>query len=576
MSGMNPNHENTTAGTLPDWPAQSRPGDETDILHRIAAIKEPWNKKTKEEAADYIADLVSKIRFYEDHAEAARVLRDGATILSVEEYTADRKQKADQLRAQVIEAMESELAEFEAGIAERQAQIDADIQAQKAEIARLDKDAELDRQQERDNLNRELEELYRQEQRKLAEERAAALDALIAERDELIRFVEEAKAELARYEEEIAAAGLRLDLAVKHFNEVHQDLTLTYSGYNDFHNPATDATDLAAELNAVRTDVGEIVHTGQAVWVVGDNSVPNMEEETLREYGALVLNAYNQDIENAIITMEKDFSIRSGLERKEAALVKANRLGEVFGIAISDDYHILRSREVAIAFQLQSRREVDKEKDASHREYLKDQEKKAKDIETRLVKIDEERDVLVSQFDMLEAERRLREEQGDFSDEYESNPEASPANRIRHRLGELKELETRIRASIKDMNAGYVYVLSNVGAFGDQIVKISMTRSSEPEAKIRALNNHAIPFEYDIHTLFYSDNAANIKAELHRRFAEHEVNKANKYKEFFHVCPADVRDALMEIAGEDIAEFRVESQAGDFHRTLEAPLPDEI
>lgn len=573
---MNPNHENTTAGTLPGWPVQSRPGDENDILNRIAAIKEPWNKKTKEEAADYIADLVSKIRFYEDHAEAAKVLRDGETILSVEEYTADRKEKADQLRAQVIEAMESELAEFEAGLSERQAQIDAEIQAQKAEIARLDKAAELERAQERETLNLELEVTYNKATEQLADERAAALDALIAERDELIRVVEEAKAELARYEEEIASAGLRLDLAVKHFNEVHQDLTLSYSGYNDFHNPATDATDLAATLNAVRTDVGEIVTTGQAVWVVGENSVPNMEDETLREYGALVLNAYNQDIENAIITMDKNLSIRSGLERTETARVKANRLGEVFGIAISEDYHALRTKEVEIAFTLQSRREADREKEAVHREYLKDQEKKAKDIETRLVKIDEERDVLVSQFDMLESERRLREEQGDFSDEYASRPDESPTNRIRHRLGELKELETRIRSSIKDMNAGYVYVLSNVGAFGDQIVKIAMTRSSEPEAKIRALNNHAVPFEYDIHTLFYSDNAATIKDELHRRFAEHEVNKANKYKQFFHVCPAEVRDALLEIAGEDIAEFRVESQAGDFHRTLEAPLPDEI
>lgn len=576
MTGMNPNHENTTAGATPDWPAQSSPGDENDILQRIAAIKEPWNKKTKEEAADYIADLVSKIRFYEDHAEAAKVLRDGSTILSVEAYTADRKEKADQLRAQVIEAMESELAEFEAEIAARQEQIDADIQTKNQEIARLVEEAKTERIQEREALNKELEVLYQQEQRKLADERAAALDALIAERDELIRFVEEAKAELERYEEEIASAGLRLDLAIKHFNEVHQDLTLSYSGYNDFHNPATDAADLALNLNALRTDALEIVTTGAAVWVVADNSVPNMDDETLREYGALVLNAYNQDIENAIISMESNFSIRSGLERTEAARVKANRLGEVFGIAISDDYHALRTKEVETAFTLQSRRENDRENEVAHREYLKDQEKKTRDIETRLVKIDEERDVLVDQFDLLEAERRLREEQGDFSDEYASNPEESPTNRIRHRLSELKELETRIRASIKDMNAGYVYVLSNVGAFGDRIVKISMTRSSEPETKIRALNNNAVPFEYDIHTLFYSDNAANIKAELHRRFAEHEVNKANKYKEFFHVCPADVRDALMEITGGEIAEFRVESQAGDFHRTLEAPLPDEI
>jgi chromosome segregation ATPase len=573
---MNPNLENTTAGPLPDWPRQSAPGEEAEVLSRISAIKEPWNKKTKEEASEYIADLVSKIRFYEDHAEAAKVLRDGATIVSVEEYTADRKKKADKLRAEVIEAMESELAEFEAEIATRQAEIDVSIKAQEAEIAQLVEDAKVERTREREALNRELEVKYEQEVQRLAQERAAALNALTAERDELVRVVEEAKAELARYEAEIQDATVRLATVVKHFNEVHQDLTLAYSGYNDFHNPAADATDLASTLETLKAQISETVNSGSAVWVVGDNSVPNMEDETLREYGALVLNAYNQDIENAIISMESNFSIRSGLERTAASLVKANRLGEVFGIAISDEYHALRTNEVETAFTLQSRREADREQEKLHREFLKEQEKKTRQIETRLVKIDEEREVLVNQFDLLESERRLREEQGDFSDEYASNPEESPTSRIRHRLGELKELETRIRASIKDMNAGYVYVLSNVGAFGESIVKISMTRSSEPEAKIRALNNQAVPFQYDIHTLFYSDNAANIKDELHRKFADHEVNKANKYKEFFHVCPAEVRDALLEISDGNIAEFRIESQGGDFHRTLEAPLPDEI
>ena len=576
MTVMNPNQEITNAGPLPDWPVQSLPGEETDVLNRIAAIKEPWNKKTKEEASEYIAGMVSKIRFYEDHADAAKVLRDGATIVSVEEYTADRKEKADKLRSQVIEAMESELAEFEAEMETRKADLDANITSRQAEIDLLVEEAKAERAQERENLNRELEALYQQEVQKLAAERVAALEALTAERDELIRIVAEAKAELARYEAEIDTANLRLETAQRHFDEVHQDLIFAYAGYNEFHNPAADAPDLAAALESLRKQITETVKTGSAVWVVGENTVPNMEDETLREYGALVLNAYNQDIENAIISMTTDLSIRSGLERTATSLAKANRLGEVFGISISDDFHALRTKEVETAFTLQSRREVDREKDIIHRDFLREQEKKTRNIETRLVKIDEEREVLISQFDILESERRLREEQGDFSDEYASNPEDSPVSRIRQRLSELKELETRIRASIKDMNAGYVYVLSNVGAFGEQIVKISMTRSSEPEAKIRALNNNAIPFEYDIHTLFYSENAATIKDELHRRFADHEVNKANKYKEFFHVCPAQVRDELLEILDGKIAEFRVESKGGDFHRSLEAPLPEEI
>lgn len=569
---MNPNLENDTAGNTPDWPRQFTPGEEADVLHKLSAIKEPWNKKTKEETADYIADLISKIQFYENHAEAAKVLRDGATIVSVEEYTADRKQKADKLRTQVIEAMEAELAEFEADLEARQNEITrlvAEAEAERKDATvRLQAQIELERTASREEIEAERVAAVNE----IRAERSAALDALVIERDELIRWIEEARAELESVKAEINAANTKLQEVLTHFDQVHHELVISYSGYNAFYNPASSAADLRGELEGAQKNARALLNTGAAVWVTGENSVKDMDDDTLREYGALVLNAYNQDIENAVLSMEKDRSIRSALERTSVSLTKANRLGEVFGISISDEYHALRTKEIEAAFALRSRHEVDQEQDLINREALREQEKRAKQIETRLVKIDEEREVLINQFDMLEAEQRLREEQGDLQDPYEGDPQGHPVARIRQRLQELKELEQRIRASITEMNAGYIYVASNVGAFGEQVVKISMTRSAEPETKIKSLNNKAVPFDYDVHTMFYSEKATAVKNALEEKFADREINKTNKYKEFFHASPVEVRDALIEIMQGNIPEFKLESSCTDFHRSLEAPL----
>jgi hypothetical protein len=561
---MNPNPETTTAGVIPGWPRQSLPGEETDILNRLSAIKEPWNKKTKEEAADYLTALREKVRFYETNAEALQALRDGESILSLEDYTAEKKEQADALRGQVIEAMEAELAEFEAEQAARQQEID-----------RLVAEAQQERIEATATLEKDIAGWRHDEQELLAAERIKALEALTVEREALAQSVEAAKAELAQVKTDIETASKRLAQVTRQYDEVHQELILSYASYNSFHNPAEDSVELQNRLGVIRSNAEKLINTGEAVWITGENTVPNMEDEVLREYGALVLNTYNQDIENAVLTMEKDQSIRSALERSAESLTKANRLGEVFGLSISEDYHKLRTQELETAFAVRARRITETEEDRKNQEYLRIQEKKTKEIETRLVKIDEEREVLINQMDLLEAERRLREEQGDFTDDYASNPEDSPVNRIRARLQELKDLERRVKNAITDLSAGYIYVLSNVGSFGDQIVKIAMTRSSDPVAKIKSLNSNGIPFSYDVHTLFYSEKAAKIEAELHNRFKDKEVNRTNKFKKFFHVCPAEVRDVLLEVSEGRMTEFKTESSSAEFHQTLEAPLEED-
>ncbi|MFD4556014.1 GIY-YIG nuclease family protein [Streptomyces sp. NPDC058469] len=111
------------------------------------------------------------------------------------------------------------------------------------------------------------------------------------------------------------------------------------------------------------------------------------------------------------------------------------------------------------------------------------------------------------------------------------------------------------------MRTGYVYVISNVGAFGDRVVKIGMTRRLEPLDRIYELSGAAVPFRFDVHALIFSKDAVGLESELHRQFAPRRVNQVNSRKEFFYATPTEVRDALRPFTGQHLIEFTEEPQA---------------
>ena len=130
-----------------------------------------------------------------------------------------------------------------------------------------------------------------------------------------------------------------------------------------------------------------------------------------------------------------------------------------------------------------------------------------------------------------------------------------------------KEIE-KVDFRAANIRAGYVYVISNIGAFGDRMVKIGMTRRLEPMDRVRELGDASVPFGFDVHALFFSEDAVTVEADLHRRFADKRVNRVNTRREFFYASPAEVRDVLSEVAG-NLLEFTEEPEAEQYRLSLQ-------
>ena len=120
---------------------------------------------------------------------------------------------------------------------------------------------------------------------------------------------------------------------------------------------------------------------------------------------------------------------------------------------------------------------------------------------------------------------------------------------------------------LANMRAGYVYVISNRGAFGPGVVKIGLTRRLDPLERISELSGASVPFRFDVHALLFSEDAVSLESELHQHIAEQAVNMANKRKEFFFATPAKVREALTGKVG-NLLEFTENAEATEYLQSI--------
>ena len=131
---------------------------------------------------------------------------------------------------------------------------------------------------------------------------------------------------------------------------------------------------------------------------------------------------------------------------------------------------------------------------------------------------------------------------------------------------EARKQKERAISRAQLTKSGYVYVISNVGSFGEQVYKVGMTRRLEPMDRIYELGDASVPFPFDVHAMIYSENAPELESALHGFLSERRVNMVNPRKEFFQVSLNEIenfaRDKSLKI------EFTKLAEAKEYRETL--------
>lgn len=373
--------------------------------------------------------------------------------------------------------------------------------------------------------------------------RTAELDARIAAAHgglaELEQTIAARRGELAALETELI--GVRVSAEI-------QEL-----GLYDYEHPAESSADLATKLESLRTGIKAAVRDKRAANASSGFTFNGSEakgRKFVSDMTKILLRAYNAEAENCVK------AVRAGnLHVAQARLSKAaemiERQGAMISLTIDPEFHRMRLSEIQLANDHLQLLQREKELERARREELREQRKAEQELAREHERLDKERAHYVATLAALEA-----------------NGDEAGAERLRAKLVDVDRAIHDVDYRAANIRAGYVYVISNVGAFGESMVKIGMTRRLEPMDRVNELGDASVPFRFDVHALFFADDAVGVEAMLHQTFAESRVNRVNLRREFFYVTPDQVLAALKSHAVE-VVEFRTEAVSEEFRLSRE-------
>ena len=227
-------------------------------------------------------------------------------------------------------------------------------------------------------------------------------------------------------------------------------------------------------------------------------------------------------------------------ERIFKAFELQNKLNATNDIHIVDEYYKLKIKELDLAFEYQKEKQEEKEELRRKREELREAEKVAREIEEKRKELEKEQEHYQNYLKKIN--EQIEVEQSEERKQYLISKKEELDNNVHDVYLALEDLDYKEA----NQRAGYVYIISNIGAFGENIYKIGMTRRLEPEERIAELSGASVPFKFDIHAMIFSDDAPKLEAALHNHFADKKVNLVNGRKEFFNVTLEEIKQVVRE------------------------------
>jgi hypothetical protein len=273
-----------------------------------------------------------------------------------------------------------------------------------------------------------------------------------------------------------------------------------------------------------------------AAWSVGGSRKEGMRMQ--KQYSKLLLRAFNGESDAAIARVAWNNVTRME-ERVTKAFSAINELGGVMQISITPEYLDLRLQELRLSYELEEKKHAEAEEQRHIKEQMRDEEKALREAER--AKQEAEAEEARYQKALEKARAELAKAKGDALTELNSKIE-----QLNQALQKAKDMKDKATTMAQLTRSGHVYVISNVGSFGDGVFKIGMTRRLEPMDRVHELGDASVPFAFDVHAMVFSEDAPTLECSFHERFEPQRVNLVNARKEFFAVTLADLEAFVKE------------------------------
>lgn len=393
--------------------------------------------------------------------------------------------------------------------------------------------------------------------KKLTDEAQATLAAATARATQIV-------AEANERAEQIAGKAYDALRNAEHYERTARAMRNIIDGYGDEYLVPAESLldDLAEEFG--HKDAGQRLklardHT-KALIKSGDASRCEYVEANRKE-GAerFVLDAFNGKVDSILSRVRHDNFGTLAEEIRDSFSV-VNYGGKAFREArITDEYLDARLQELKWATIAQELKKQEQEEQRRAREQIREEEKARREFERALREAAKEEDAV------QKAVAKVQAQLAAATDEQRAKYEEQLAE-LQQRLQIAEEKGQRAISMAQQTKRGHVYIISNVGSFGENVYKVGLTRRLEPLDRVRELGDASVPFEFDVHAMILSEDAPALELQLHKHFLLNQINKVNHRKEFFRALLGDIRREIESLGIE--AKWTMTAEAVQYRETL--------
>lgn len=320
------------------------------------------------------------------------------------------------------------------------------------------------------------------------------------------------------YQQKIDELTLNLEILVNQENIF--DFGLYEYKYN-----FQDSADYRSKLDLIKSKQQLLTKEGKVVLI--PKSVETYEtKKYFYDVSKLMVRSFNAESDNMISKVR--FNNVVSYEEKIVKLSESvNKFGKNFQCTISKDYVDLKLEELRLEYELQQKLYEEKEEQRLIKEQMREEEKEKREFEKALKEVQEEE---------KRFEKALEEAKKQLDKATDADKQGLEA-KIAELMNQLESAKQKERAVSQAQltKCGHIYIISNIGSFGEDVYKVGMTRRLEPMERVKELGDASVPFEFDVHALVYSENAPDLERKLHKFLNDHRLNKVNERREFFKV-----------------------------------------
>lgn len=271
-----------------------------------------------------------------------------------------------------------------------------------------------------------------------------------------------------------------------------------------------------------------------------------------------VTDAFNGKVDSALSKVKYD-NYGTIKQQIEDAFNVVNYTGVAFRNArISEIYLNARLDELKWAVATNELKKIEQDEQRRIKELMREEERAQREIQKAIDAAEKEEKILKKA--MEEARKQI-----ESANEEERLQFEAKLQDLQDKLTAAEEKNKRALSMAQQTRSGHVYVISNIGSFGENIYKIGMTRRLEPKDRVTELGDASVPFSFDIHAMIYSTDAPTLEKTLHKKFVNNQVNKVNPRKEFFDVTLADIRNMIDEMGIE--AHWTMTAEAKEYYES---------